>query len=88
MRRKNRCINLILGPLHTGTYRLLKNLPPPPTRENLKNNLQHPVVFKTSRLQTLHGILGRHQLFGVDVESRKLPKVVMDNAATLQVNTS
>ena len=53
MQGKNRCINLILGPLNTGTYRLLKNLPPPPTGENFKNNVQHPVVFKTSRLQTL-----------------------------------
>ena len=51
--KKNKCIDLILGSLNTGTYRLLKYLPPPPTGENLQNNLQHTVVFKTTRLQTL-----------------------------------
>ena len=52
--KKNRCIDLMLGPLNTGTYRLLKNLPPPPTGENLQKNLQHPVFFKTTWLQTLY----------------------------------
>ena len=50
---QERCIDLILGPLNTVTYRLSKNLPPPPTPKDCKNNLQHPVVFKTTRLQTL-----------------------------------
>ena len=53
MHQKNRCIDLILGPLNTGTYRLLKNLLAPPTGENLKNNPQHLVVFKVTRLQNL-----------------------------------
>ena len=56
MQGKNRCINLILGQLNTGTYQLLEDLPPPPTGEILRNNPQHPVVFKTSRLQDLTGL--------------------------------